>query len=150
MTEHILVPTPWSQSFLPPGSAASPASPVRALRVGLDAASHPPRSSVRGRGGGAELPAPGNRAEPCTRALRQRGLDTPPTVLDQRASCDGTWPEMEATTEKSCATHESVTEACVSHAGSLERCFQRQAASELPGAPACSHGQVPGPRPGAR
>lgn len=48
MTERILVPTPWSQSFLPPGSAASPASPVRALRVGLDAASHPPRSSVRG------------------------------------------------------------------------------------------------------
>lgn len=137
MTERILVPTPWSQSFLPPGSAASPASPVRALRVGLDAASHPPRSSVRGRGGAAELPAPGNRAEPCTRALRQRGIDAPPTVLNQRASCDGTWPEMEATTEKSCATHESVTEACVSHAGSLERCFQRQAASELPGAPAC-------------
>lgn len=53
MTERILVPTPWSQSFLPPGSAASPASPVRALQVGLDAAWHPPRSSVRGRGGGA-------------------------------------------------------------------------------------------------
>lgn len=138
MTERILVPTPWSQSFLPPGSAASPASPVRALRVGLDAASHPPSSSVQGRGGGgAELPAPGNRAEPCTRALRQRELDAPPMVLDQRASCDGTWPEMEATTEKSCATHKSVTEACVSHAGSLERCFQRQAATELPGAPAC-------------